>query len=119
MNSFQIGEAIADACKWTRDTNLDCDCLYRTADGRAMFNPASCLNAMHEAEKAVIYPRSLALVYLSNLQDVANKLSPTGFGDDTSRTLYCSSATAAQRSEAFLRTIGRWSAALSTKEEPK
>lgn len=65
------------------------------------------LNAMHEAEKSVIYPRSLAMVYLSRLQDVANTLSPARF-DDTARTLYCSSATAAQRAEAFLRTIGRW-----------
>lgn len=65
------------------------------------------LNAMHEAEVAVIYPRSLAMVYLNILQDIANERSPAKF-DDTNRTLYCSSATAAQRAEAFLCCLFLW-----------
>jgi len=76
----------------------------------------SDLNACHEMEKAVIYPRGFAMVYLTWLQDVCNLLSPAKW-DDSSRTLYCSSATAAQRAEAFLRTLGKWEDRTMSRDE--
>jgi hypothetical protein len=63
-------------------------------------NPPCDLNAMHEAEK--ILP---ALPYLYRLQEICGgRMEHSG---DLSKII---KATAAQRAEAFLRTIGKWEA---------
>ncbi len=65
------------------------------------------LNAAHDAEVALIYDKSLGLVYLLDLQKVCNETRPAKW-DTTDRTLPCTSATAAQRTEAILHATGRW-----------
>jgi hypothetical protein len=58
----------------------------------------ACLNAMHEAESAIF--NAFAPVYAQQLVLVTRAES---CGD---REFYC--ATARQRAEAFLRTLGKW-----------
>lgn len=57
------------------------------------------LNAMHEAEK--ILKGSNIAVYLGILSEIYDP-------KDVKFTLSCVFATASQRAEAFLRTIGKW-----------
>jgi hypothetical protein len=93
---------IAEACGWT-------DFSRAKHEGAIQYGrkPLSCydswevpdylndLNAMHEAEKTL--DDDLDLDYSENLEIVT--------GGDMSKYR---SATAAQRAEAFLRTIGKW-----------
>lgn len=107
--------AIAEACGWINQGKAKrmIALMHRWRDPKdGVFTSElpdylSDLNAMHEAEEVVIYTRSLGLIYLMKLQDAANHSFPARF-DNTERTLPCTSATAAQRAEAFLRTIGKW-----------
>ena len=95
--------AIAQACGWTgfNPDNIP-DCLQYTArapSGKWGLIPdyLNDLNAMHEAEKVVkdlgLYRKFLYLVVLEDPSNVSNE--PAW-------------ATAAQRGEAFLKTIGKW-----------
>jgi hypothetical protein len=87
--------AIAQACGWT-DIDVQGEYCFGTEAAKSELDarqfmmelPHYCsdLNAIHEAEKTL--PDSLFVVY-------ANKLAPC--------------ATAAQRAEAFLRTLNLWS----------
>lgn len=120
--------AIAEACGWTKHRRPDaCKCGEDIPIGKAMFweyafvppqfngnmsfwRPVPMyttdLNAMHEAEKAFL---GLNVEHHRRYEDALTNISgglPW-------------LATAAQRAEAFLRTLGKWSAALSTKEEQK
>ena len=61
------------------------------------------LNAMHEAETVLINDKEG--IYEANLYLVCDVEPNTIFASDT-RKVIC--ATAAQRAEAFLRTIGKW-----------
>lgn len=109
MTPEQQRIAIAEACGWT-----DCRLAIKGAGGgtrtatahgkppkrnyeAACPNYAGCLNAIHEAEKALadldLYRRFLYLVVLN---DPTNKSNEPAW------------ATASQRTEAFLRTIGKW-----------
>ena len=58
------------------------------------------LNAMHEAEKVLT---EKGVNYWWEYVNYINRLNPTPFGHETAVH-----ATAAQRAEAFLRTIGQW-----------
>lgn len=63
------------------------------------------LNAMHEAEK-LITKRQQARQYMDNLSNIVRQISwPQSI--EEAQMLYLSAA-AAQRAEAFLRTIGKW-----------
>jgi hypothetical protein len=62
------------------------------------------LNAMHEAEK--IFDKTQRSKYANELHDVI--LTEENEDDDTEIDFAWLSATAAQRAEAFLRTVGRW-----------
>lgn len=103
MTDDQINQAIAKACGWTE---ISSDGVVGKAPGetcnRVMFCPLYCtnLNAMHEAEKT-IFPY-YATVYSNELARVAG----AEMSDDTD--YFC--ATARQRAEAFLRTLGKWQA---------
>jgi hypothetical protein len=107
--------AIAEACGWkkaghywTRPDHKACDAL------RMLPDYLNDLNAMHEAEKVLTEPNkwnygnTLALMVLSKerayfgeKEDAEPNLN--GFGHFALATL-----TAAQRAEAFLRTLGIW-----------
>lgn len=106
MNPTKQRIAIAQACGWKSCPCEKPDCQYMLPPGatnyRASRTPPdylTSLDAMHDAEKAVIYadgPESdLACDYLANLVITAD----AGMSQ---------SATAAQRSEAFLRTLNLW-----------
>jgi hypothetical protein len=98
MTDEQINGAIAEACGWKIDKR-----------GLGWLSPKGCyaeppdyctdLNAMHEAEK-VIAPKNWNnhstkwWNYCKHLQ-----------GDDINQSVH---ATARERAEAFLRTLGKW-----------
>ena len=65
------------------------------------------LNAMHEAEKVLTDEQMLN--YLDALLDVLGlNLDPGGWYIDIDSVWQMTHATASQRAEAFLRTIGKW-----------
>ena len=70
------------------------------------------LNAMAEAEKTLSWKdegpaTSQRRRYLMNLEAVISG-PPNRFGERPNRTLSVPFATAAQRAEAFLKTVGKW-----------
>lgn len=111
--------AIAKACGWVR--------RFSTQNGRntwyspIMKNGAqkvshkidilpdylNDLNAMHEAEKVLTEPQRLA--YVRELVLICEPhLRGVIFGLDAGRGWWLTHATAAQRAEAFLRTLSLW-----------
>ena len=100
MTNEQINAAIAEVCGWTEIGSCDCGFKisgmppYRSAHKKHIPDYCADLNAMHEAEKVlqddqreVFYPRNL------------------GAWQRPFNVIY---ATAHQRAEAFLRTVGKW-----------
>jgi hypothetical protein len=100
MTDQQINQAIARACGIVGKDKYGP--IYKTPEGWVVDCPqfATDLNAMHEAEKT-IFPY-YATVYSNKLA----KVTGAEMSDDTD--YFC--ATARQRAEAFLRTLGKWSA---------
>ena len=115
MTNEQINIAIAEACGWKhiiaiRGTLRGWKTDSEKEDSQVLPDYSNDLNAMHEAEKVLILtlrrtdlPRYVAEndanEYLHNLRHVL------GYGDGDLHEIH---ATAAQRAEAFLRTIGKW-----------
>jgi hypothetical protein len=123
MTPEQINSAIAGACGWKLDRVDDGEFQLRNPKGVLIVsdcdpsttfesfsykfpNYCNSLDAMHEAEKSLdwanIHDWNNAAKYIKNLCEV------TG-GDYYSllkAEVVC--ATAAQRAEAFLKTIGKW-----------
>jgi len=109
MNKEQQRIAIAEACGWTEIGVIDYLCGIhpqmlnaKAYDGSPLIPPIweipdylNDLNAMHEAEK--IFNHALYCRYINELCDVTIK---------GNNSMYM--ATAAQRAEAFLKTIGKW-----------
>lgn len=109
VNAEQQRIAIAEACGWTLvEDNPDHEPYWEDSKGNMI--GVNCglrcpdylndLNAMHEAEKVLkvlkdlgLYRKFLHFVVLEDPSNVSNE--PAW-------------ATAAQRAEAFLRTIGKW-----------
>jgi hypothetical protein len=90
--------AIAEACGWTTEhKGLWVESLKTYA---ALPDYLNDLNAMHEAEKTLTEKGvNTWWAYV----DLINRRNLTPFGQSTAVH-----ATAAQRAEAFLRTIGKW-----------
>jgi hypothetical protein len=94
MTNEQINRAIAKAVGWESETSGPSWYEYETK----MPNYCNDLNAMHEAEealnpiKAAEYARMLTFIAWQSEQPVFAPMT----------------ATARQRAEAFLRTIGKW-----------
>ena len=98
MTDEQINAAIAEACGWTNVNATHRSGKAPDADYvGSEFIPDYCtdLNAMHEAEK-VLDSGELFRGYYLALYDITK----------STRMPVC--ATARQRAEAFLRTIGKW-----------
>ncbi len=103
MNNEKQRIAIAEACgivskdKWGP--------LYKTPHGIVRDCPdyLNDLNAMHEAEDG-LFPQ----IYDRYVKEIAKRLPP--YDSNTARfaDLAVMNSTAAQRAEAFLRTIGKW-----------
>ena len=112
MTDEQINAAIAEACGWTECRLVAKVVLSVLRDPVAYgippngtyefacLNYCTDLNAMHEAEKT-IFPY-YATVYSNKLA----KVTGAEMSDDTD--YFC--ATARQRAETFLLTLGKWSA---------
>ena len=107
MTDLEINTAIAEACGWTCDkdtwTSPEGGRWARRVPGREISDeqilPNYChdLNAMHEAEASQLWPDAAFWNrYSLELGGLCNSLAPA---------LH---ATARQRAEAFLRTIGKW-----------
>ena len=110
MKPEQQRIAIAEACGWKPGK---CPCgedicnAWKTPAGdnwEYVPDYLNDLNAMHEAEKVLTYEQAEEFVEQLYLADQKNNLAenppPWRFN--------VASATAAQRAEAFLKTIGKW-----------
>jgi hypothetical protein len=110
MNEHEQGIAIAEACGWKRQEPDSCFFDDPTESFQVYVGDLPDyfhdLNAMHEAERTL--NPSLAGCYARTLTSIAWQSEQPVFAP--------MSATAAQRAEAFLRTIGRWTETNSTKE---
>lgn len=94
MNDSQINIAIAEACGY-----YYMDSVWHLPNGARADKFPDCandLNAMHEAEK-VLTRYQQSVTYSDNLMKIV------GY-----HTFDSAHATAQQRAEAFLRTIGKW-----------
>jgi hypothetical protein len=103
MTDEQINAAIAQACGWTNVTAAHRSGKAPGADYVGYeFYPNYCtdLNAMHEAEK--VLNSSEEKMYFANLKEIVGDL----IWYRTIGKVY--RATARQRAEAFLRTLGKW-----------
>jgi hypothetical protein len=102
MTNDQINIAIAEACGWKYIAfNRG---WVETGDGETQCvipNYCNDLNAMHEAEKWMI--SNLRLLDFWQFAEELKRIVPANLGDDS----YIH-ATARQRAEAFLKTIGKW-----------
>jgi hypothetical protein len=97
MTDEQINAAIAEACGWTDVTASHRSGKAPSADYvGSEFLPDYCndLNAMHEAEK-VLRDKELLFEYGMHISN-------------SHHYEYLLRATARQRAEAFLRTLGKW-----------
>ena len=101
MNKEAQRIAIAEACGWKPNP-------FQVYMSGQMFSQSppdylNDLNAMHEAEKVLTDEQMLN--YLDALLDV---LGLSGWYMDIDSVWQMTHTTAAQRAEAFLRTIGKW-----------
>ena len=111
MNTEKQRIAIAEACGWTGVASTTSPhIIWGTAPDMpaARMVPAytSDLNAMHLAEK-VLTPRQMPFyaLYLCG----PSGMTPSSHWDNRMHeAFYIATATAAQRAEAFLKTIGKW-----------
>ena len=100
MTDHQINAAIALACKW--QPNCDNGICWDSAGRTVLIPPNYCgdLNAMHEAELSI----TNALKWNKTYSNMLARVTESHYSDDPS--FFC--ATARQRAEAFLKTIGKW-----------
>ncbi len=102
MNPEAQRIAIAEACGWTRFTPGTIQYTAQRSDGKWDLIPdyLNDLNAMHEAVKSL--PQNMMPRYFSCLCSVVScGIAIYGYSQATE-------ATAAQRAEAFLRTLNLW-----------
>lgn len=103
MTDQEINVAIAEACGWTilKEPRADgCACYATNPDGvhvPGILDYCNDLNAMHSAEKVLGEEWDLYADHLCKLQP-----------NETSLVKALLFATARQRAEAFLRTLGKW-----------
>jgi len=96
---------IAEACGWKKLEGgyyQDPRFSWRRIFPYQMPEYLNDLNAMHEAEKVLLAKKEIPNIY-SYLLEI-EKI--TGSPDDCTYLVLC--ATASQRAEAFLRTLGLW-----------
>jgi hypothetical protein len=117
LNDNEIIISIAEGCGWTRDVAgqwLDPDRFYRPsgsltyAQHSVEFNSGGLpdflndLNAMHEVEK------TLSVMGLARYNFELHRIVVNQEGLTCEAAGWVTNATARQRAEAFLRTIGKW-----------
>jgi hypothetical protein len=119
MSDEEINIKIAEACGW-RDTRLVDHASYgyrlyrRQLNDRSVkheyrlgnqFDYCECLNAMHKAEKVLTQDQRGQIV--DELCEIVLREKNTESGPMTA-IIAAFFATARQRAEAFLRTMGKW-----------
>jgi len=105
MNNEKQRIAIAEACGWKEIADWGAGGI----NGKHPTEPwvevipdyLADLNAMHEAEKVLHGQLNLWWNYMDALENSSVEVNPLGLGSHIH-------ATAEQRAEAFLRTIGKW-----------
>lgn len=116
MKGTEINVAIAEACGWKccepRPRVVDSPyARWMKGDNLREFRnlPNYChdLNAMQEAEKILVEQNRYG-DYMNALMAKVCSDADEPFNHDTETVWGCFHATARQRSEAFLRTIGKW-----------
>lgn len=114
MTPAEQNIAIAEACGWKAENCWHpCNCLDEYhSEGHWLDSElpsyTTDLNAMHEAEKVLSNKGELVRqCYLDNLCITTNGESAEMDGSYKEVWAMCH-ATAAQRAEAFLKTIGKW-----------
>jgi len=90
MTDEQINQRIAETAKYYENTHYP--------DIKRIPNFCADLNAMHQAEKNLV--GGISAEYAEHLLEVTGR----NWSDDIQ--FFC--ATARQRAEAFLRTLGKW-----------
>ncbi|CAB5224874.1 hypothetical protein UFOVP742_25 [uncultured Caudovirales phage] len=114
MTDEQINAAIAEACGWKEVRVNGNTGVYKGFDNGAELRPdipdyCTDLNAMHEAEKVLTKAQWEDFIeYLSN-----------GFFSVSDVWKDVCHATARERAEAFLRTLGKWDQSGDTTEMVK
>ena len=106
MTDEQINAAIAEACRWVPDCDNG---ICWDQHGNAIITPPNyCndLNAMHEAEKTLSETNMFVMAHY-----IERFISRHG--------QHYFHATARQRAEAFLRTLGKWEQSGDTTEMVK
>jgi hypothetical protein len=105
MTNEQINQAIANACGICHVAKVVP--MYKTPQGWVVDCPDYCtdLNAMHEAEKVLDYEQCEAFTNtVADIVHAENREKDYPFPWGFARI----HATARQRAEAFLRTLGKW-----------
>lgn len=108
MTDNEINIVIAEACGW-RQSERNIAHWHHVSEPYSHIltsdlpNYCNDLNAMHEAEKKLIFSeRKLFRYWLQ-------KVKGSAIGDDVMIAIdECVHSTARERAEAFLRTIGKW-----------
>jgi pterin-4a-carbinolamine dehydratase len=101
MTDEQINAAIAEACGWKGCT----ECNEPICEDNFIPNYSKNLNAMHEAEKLFNYEQCEAFSNkIADIVHAANREKDYPVPWHFARI----HATARERAEAFLRTLGKW-----------
>lgn len=97
MTDEQINAVIAEVCGWTNvhpaNRSGKAPGTDYTSNYEHILNYCADLNAMHEAENTLVGQQFSAYAFVLN---------------DIEGSLWGMRATARQRAEAFLRTLGKW-----------
>lgn len=104
MRKFQINKAIAQHAGWSPCPKYGCTKHWRNPAGVEADLPNFCedLNAMHKVEKRLsLDERHGYYQRLWHICDREHRMASVG-------EWLVPTATAAQRAEAFLRTVGKW-----------
>lgn len=111
MSDQEINIAIAEACPTI--VGLGADGIYYLRTGLVEFDPCNDLNAMHEAlmmqtsELRIRFRKELKHIIAPETKPSKIKVSGICLMGEAEYDLWFH-ATARQRAEAFLRTIGKW-----------
>lgn len=101
MNDQEIRIAIGEACPFV--ANGSRGLTWWNGKDEIVFDPLNDLNAMHEAEESL--SEEDRAEFCLRLNEIVRREKPIGDGLYSFENVH---ATARQRAEAFLKTLGKW-----------
>lgn len=108
MTNEEMRIAIAEVCGWKRcETHWVAPCGYGRMDNQPPNYPED-LNAMHKAESSLTPRLCSGCRDIDEVRDFYTRMLQQVCWKDFHQTFIIAHATAQQRAEAFLRTIGKW-----------